>query len=39
VYAIYRLKKLSDSQFKRYTGISRSTFSLTVEQIPDANSF
>jgi hypothetical protein len=26
-------KKLSDSQFKRYTGISRSTFSLMVEQM------
>lgn len=25
--------KLSDSQFKRYTGISRSTFSLMVEQM------
>jgi len=24
-------KKLSDSQFKRYTGISRSTFSLIVD--------
>ena len=26
-------KKLSDSQFKRYTGISRLTFSLMVEQM------
>ena len=26
-------KKLSDSQFKHYTGISRSTFSLMVEQM------
>ena len=26
-------KKLSDSQFKRYTGIFRSTFSLMVEQM------
>lgn len=29
--------KLSDSQFKRYAGISRSTFSLMVDQMPTSS--
>ncbi|WP_150115767.1 hypothetical protein [Acinetobacter sp. TGL-Y2] len=30
---IHRFKKLSETQFKRYTGISWSTFYLMVEQL------
>ena len=32
-------KKLSETQFKRYTGISRSTFSLMVEQMQKETPF